>query len=249
VKDAIDLMIRYAPLLSTALSISLRIEGGHAVLRLDENADLGSVRDVILINLVLGLETMACSLTGRRGHAVTEIAIPEPPYNERFAHLVPRWRFGQPANIVVMDAEVLDWPILFADPVAVDLMRAFCERSLAELGFDAALVEAVRRAMARETGGFRSLGEVARRMHLSERTLARRLAERGASFSALVEREREQQALVLLRTSSLSIEAIARRLDYSGASTFVRAFRSWTGRTPAAYRRDGRSRRRSVTRA
>jgi AraC-like DNA-binding protein len=238
VKGSIDLAIQYAPLFSTALSISLQIEGRRALLRLDENVDLGSVRDIILINMMLGLETMAHALTGRREHGVAEVAMPEPPYNARFAHLIPRWRFGQPANLFVIEADALDWPVLAADPVSLDLMRALCERSLRELGLDQGLVERVRRVLVRDSGGLHSLKEVADRMRLTPRTLTRRLAAQGASFSSVVERVRHDQALVLLRSFELSIEEIARRLDYASASTFVRAFRSWTGRTPAAYRRE-----------
>jgi AraC-like DNA-binding protein len=238
VKEAIDLAIRFAPVFSTALSLDLRVEGGHALLRLRENTDLGTVRDIVLINMMLGLETMAWSLTGQRQQGWAEVAIPEPSYNVRFAHLVPNWRFGQPANLLVVDAEALDRPLLAADPVSLDLMRALCERALTELGFDDGIVEGVRQRIVREGGGFRSLDEVAGEMQLSPRTLTRRLAARGASFSELVERERRDQALILLRSSRLSIESIAERLGYASASTFVRAFRSWTDRTPAAYRRE-----------
>lgn len=240
VRGAIELAIKYAPLFSTALSISLRVELGYAFLRLDEKADLGSARDIVLIHMMLGLETLANVLTGRQEHAAAELAIPEPPYNARFAHLVPRWKFGQPAHCVILDARALDWPILAADPLSLDLMRALCERALADLGFDDGLVEQVERLVARDSGRLGSMNEVARHLSLSPRTFSRRLAAQGASFSSLVERARQEQAQILLRTSQLSIETISRRLGYAGASTFVRAFRSWTGRTPAVYRRESK---------
>ncbi len=75
-------------------------------------------------------------------------------------------------------------------------------------------------------------------LHLSQRTVTRRLAGFGLSFSTLVERQRRDQAMILLRSSRLSVEAIARRLDYASASTFIRAFRGWMTMTPAAYRRE-----------
>jgi AraC-like DNA-binding protein len=237
-RAAIELAIQFAPLFSSALSISLRVEGGRAFVRLDENVDLGSVRDIVLIRMMLGLETLVTSLTGRREHGAAEMAIPEPPYQPRFAHLVPRWRFGQPATCFVLAAETLDWPIVAADPGALDLMRVTCERALVEREVDESFIESVRRAIVRESGGTRSLAQVADKMEISQRTLTRRLTEHGAKFSALVEHVRRDQALLLLRTSTLSIREIARRLDYANSSTFVRAFRMWMHKTPGEYRRE-----------
>jgi AraC-like DNA-binding protein len=237
VREALQLATRFAPVFSTAISLELRVDGNEAYLRLDENLDLGGVRDIVLISLMLGLQTIAGALTGKAQEGAADIAIPEPSYQGRFAHLVPRWRFGQLANRIVLDASVLDSPIVTADPMSLKLARTLCERALDELGFDTGLVERVRRTLARGEGGFRSLEDVADEIHLSQRTLKRRLAAQGVSFSTLVERERQEQALALLRSSRFSIEEVAERLDYSNASTFVRAFRRWTGTTPAAYRR------------
>ncbi len=238
VRAALDLAIQFAPLFSSALSLSLRVEGGRAFVRLDENVHLGSVRDIVLIHLMLGLETLVTSLTGRREHGAAEMAIPKPPYQPRFTHLVPRWRFGQPANCFVIAAETLDWPIVAADPLSLDLMRVTCERALEERVVDEGFVGGVRRAIVRESGGTRSLDDVADKMEISPRTLTRRLTEHGAKFSSLVEQVRRDQALLLLRTSTLSVGEIARRLDYANSSTFVRAFRSWLGKTPGEYRRE-----------
>jgi AraC-like DNA-binding protein len=114
---------------------------------------------------------------------------------------------------------------------------SLCERALDELGFDEGLVECVRRLLAKEEGGFRSAEEVAGRMHVSARTLKRRLAAQGVSFSNLSERTRREKAMVLFRSGRLSVADVAQRLDYATPSTFVRAFHRWTGTTPAAYRR------------
>jgi AraC-like DNA-binding protein len=236
VGKALELAIKYAPLFSTALSIELRTEGRVAYLRLNENADLGSSRDIVMISMMLGLETIAGALTGAERRGAADIMIPEPSYNARFRHLVPKWRFGQRANRVLIDPVLLEAPIVSADPVSFRLARAMCERAFDELGFDGGFVDKVRGNIARERG-FCSLEDVAEQMHLSPRTLKRRLAEQGVSFSELAQHERQDRALALLRSSRLSVDEVAQRLDYAYASTFVRAFRRWTGTTPSAYRK------------
>jgi AraC-like DNA-binding protein len=240
VREAIEFALKFAPVFSTALSLEFRVEGDYALLQLDESVDLGSVRDVVLIHKMLGLETLAHTLTGRQEHAHAEMAMAEPPYNARFAHLVPRWSFGHAANRLVLSASVLDWPILNADPVSHQLLRELCERELSQLGLDRGLVASVRRSLVQDSGRFRSLQEVAEDLGVPRRTLTRRLVAQGASFSALLEQERRERALVLLRASDLPIESVAAKLGYASASIFVRAFRLWTGKTPAAYRREAK---------
>jgi AraC-like DNA-binding protein len=241
-RDALGIAIRFAPVFSTAIGIELREEGGVASLCLVENTDLGSVRDIVLISLVFGLETIGRALSGREptgpAQLAMDFAFPEPEYQPRFRHLVPLARFGQPFTRVSFDAATLDLPVVTADRTALQLSRALCERALDEIDPDAGLVDRVRGQMWSE-GGFRSLQIVAERLGVSPRTLKRRLAARDVSFSELVERERRERALMLLR-SPMSIDQVAERLEYSTASTFVRAFHRWTGTTPAVYRRASR---------
>jgi AraC-like DNA-binding protein len=74
-------------------------------------------------------------------------------------------------------------------------------------------------------------------MHLSPRTLKRRLAEHGVTYSSLAEGELREKAMLLLRSVDLSLEQVAERTGYSDVANFTRAFRRWTGQTPAQYRR------------
>jgi AraC-like DNA-binding protein len=237
-REVLEIAIQYAPVFSTALSIDLSIDGKVASLRVEEHAQFGPARDIVLISMMLGLQTVGASLTGLGGGRGLEFAMPEPDYYPRFAHVAPNSHFGQPVNRILIDAATLDHPIITADATGLQLARQLCERALDELGFDAGLLDRVRRLIPSDQGGFRSLEQVATLVHLSPRTLKRRLAAQGVSFSALLDRERREKALVLLRSSRLGIDMVAERLDYSSASTFVRAFHRWTGTTPAAYRRE-----------
>jgi AraC-like DNA-binding protein len=235
--DALSLAVQYAPIFSTALAIDLKVGGGVACIRLEERADLGSVRDIVLINMTLGLREMGRALTGRQLDGCADLAISEPDYQARFAHLVPNVRFGQPANRIVFDATAVDLPVVMADPIALRLAQHQCECELDRLGFDARLAARVRRLIAGDEGVRLSMEQVAGCLDMSPRTLRRRLVEQGVSFAALVDHERRNRALDLLRSSRLSIQDIAIRLEYRTASSFVRAFHRWTGETPATYRR------------
>ena len=124
-----------------------------------------------------------------------------------------------------------------ADAVSRQLAYSELERSLGELGADQEVFARVRKLVARPGGGFRSLEEVASELHLSARTLKRRLASHGETYSGLLEEQRRERALLLLRSAGLSLDEVAEQLGYSDPSNFRRAFRRWTGVSPAAYRR------------
>jgi AraC-like DNA-binding protein len=234
--EALKIGLEFAPIFSTALAMNLSIEGRIASLSFEERADLGSSRDIVLISLIVGLRELGRASTGRDTGGSAEFAFPEPEYHARFAHLALYSRFDQPVNRIQFDSAVIDFPILTADPVAVQLARAQCERELDELGVGIRLSDRVRRLIA-DDDDLRSLEQMARHLELSPRTLRRRLAAEGVSFFSLVDQGRRDKALRLVRSSRLSIEMVARQLGYTTASSFVRAFHRWTGKTPVEYRR------------
>jgi AraC-like DNA-binding protein len=79
--------------------------------------------------------------------------------------------------------------------------------------------------------------EVARACGMSERTMHRRLKERGLSFRTLVEDIRHAKARSYLSRPGLSVAEIAFLLGFSESSAFRRAFKSWAGVSPAGFRR------------
>ena len=73
-------------------------------------------------------------------------------------------------------------------------------------------------------------------LHMSERTLARRLAERDYTFTSLVDEIRNQLARDYLRQPRFSVTDIAFLLGFSDQSNFARAFKRWTSLSPTEFR-------------
>lgn len=80
-----------------------------------------------------------------------------------------------------------------------------------------------------------SVGPIARSLGMSERTLHRRLADRGLSFRAIVDTFRAQESERYLLSGSKTQAEIAHALGYSEQSTWARAFRRWRGCSPGEW--------------
>ena len=236
-RGALDLVVQFTPLVSTATGLRVDVDGDTTVITLLENADFGAVRDVVVLARLTGLWRIAQVVTGRDLEASSEVAFPEPRYHTRFAHMIPRIRFGQAQTRAFVKTSALDTPLVMADSAALDLARKQCELQLDALSSGGRLVRSVRRLLWDQEGGVRSPREVAKAVHMSPRTLRRKLALHGSSLSSLLGAERRDRAVSLLRSSELSIEEMSELLGYGSVQNFTRAFRQWTGETPAAFRR------------
>jgi AraC-like DNA-binding protein len=98
-------------------------------------------------------------------------------------------------------------------------------------------IEQVRGTIQQKLTGHRPTTEdVARALHLSSRTLQRRLQESGSSFQQLLDEARHQMARYYLSNSVLELNEAAYLLGYEDANSFARAFRSWEGVPPSHWR-------------
>jgi len=82
-----------------------------------------------------------------------------------------------------------------------------------------------------------NLTQAAQAMHMTSRTLIRKLEADGTSFQVIKDDLRRDIAIRHLSIGQLSIEAIAHEVGFSSAANFHRAFQRWTGNTPSSYRR------------
>ncbi|MDF5829908.1 AraC family transcriptional regulator ligand-binding domain-containing protein [Pseudomonas aeruginosa] len=80
-----------------------------------------------------------------------------------------------------------------------------------------------------------------RRTEHEQPHLRRRLAEHGLTFEALLEQVRRGRAMSLLGNPGMSIERITEEVGYRDIRSFRRAFKRWTGVSPATFRSEGTS--------
>lgn len=235
--EALELAERFGRTRAEAVSLVTRSSGESASVLLVEHVPLGELREFFVTTLFIGLALIGESLVGRPLEGHIEMRHAEPACFRKFAAAVPRLasvRFEQPVNRAVFPVEILRLPIVSADPAATRLARDQCERELRALGEGAPVLGQVRGMLKGDLS--LSLPEAAKRASMSPRTLKRRLAEQGTTFSELIDEARHQRALLLLLDPRVTLDSVAATLGYSDTANFSRAFRRWTGKTPGEMR-------------
>lgn len=153
--------------------------------------------------------------------------------------------FGCDVDEIAFPQSVGPMPIESADPYLNDLLVTYCEQALAHRNFGGvSLRSSVENAIApllphREA----RVEEIARRLGMSHRTLVRRLASEGLTFTGILDELKIDLAKSYLKKDELSISQTAWLLGYGEVSAFTHAFRRWTGMTPRQWRAVGDSKR------
>ncbi len=156
------------------------------------------------------------------------------PYEEFFG-ITPR--FAQDETRISFPALLLQMPLQHPDPHLLGLLEKQVDELLAQLPEEADFVQKVRRHMGQRLRQQHvSLAAIATDMHVSERTLHRRLQESGTNFRALWESTRQHLAEEYLRDHRLTLTEVSSLLGFSEQSAFTRSFRRWTGQGPKAWR-------------
>jgi AraC-like DNA-binding protein len=236
--EALALGMKHLKLAGPVLEKRFRLSGDTA---------LFEGRDVLALGPVLPLATeFWLSSILKLISCVIETPFPSRrlllPY-ARPAHAAAYERmFGCPAQFDAgvlqwqFDAAVLQAPCPEANPITAALCSQFCERLLDSLPQESALARSVRNACLGSRGNFPSAREMAGRLGLSVRTLHRRLTEEGQHYQGIVDEVRSALAIEFLRNTTLSVEEVACRVGFTESSNFRKAFRRWTGQSPARFR-------------
>lgn len=144
--------------------------------------------------------------------------------------------FSASQYALLLPASQRDAALTQANPALQSVLRQHAEALLALLPSESLGARVVALISSQLGHGEPDRAAIARTLHLSERTLQRRLAEEGSTYQQLLNDTRRQMAERHLRDGQLAATDIALLLGYSEPSVFFRAFRQWTGLTPGEFR-------------
>ena len=150
---------------------------------------------------------------------------------------------GGPRNALVFRAADAQRPFVTRNAELLALLAPQFEAELKQESADEDFAERVRLAIQQRLTGRRpSIEDIADALHISSRTLQRRLQDEGSNFQRVLEESRHQLARHYLNNSTLELNEAAYLLGYEDGNSFIRAFRGWEGIPPATWREQQRAR-------
>jgi AraC-like DNA-binding protein len=242
VSEAVALYARYCRIVNEAIRVKVfEAEGGVVV----ELTFVGVSRRLARQNAEFGMAAAIKALreiVGRNIH----------PTRVSFAHAGNSNRrelerffgcpveFGASIDQIALSNETLALPLITEDRHLLEALEPICDeaakqRNTAGGTLRASVENEVQRLLHHGTAQRET---VAKKLAMSTRTLARRLADENTTYEEVVDHLRRSLALQYVKEPSLSLSQIAWLLGYEGSSSFNHAFLRWTGRSPSAARNE-----------
>lgn len=142
-------------------------------------------------------------------------------------------------NRLVFTEEVLALPLVQSELSLSHFLRNSLGQLLTGEVYQSGLPAQIRTLIANEYNQHvPDFAEVCRKLNMSPQTLRRRLKDANTSYQVIKDDIRKEASMYYLSKPDLSIEEIALLMGFSEASSFHRAFKKWTDKTPAEYRRE-----------
>lgn len=238
---AMDAAGRYLVLRAPFLAMTHRQDGDRVRIRFEARADLADLNDFIMEIMLLGLAHMAEQLLGGQLEDGLITMPGEPPV------WYQRGRISLPVPIhyrcrdheLILPLQVFDAAPQLADPAVAALAREQCEQEFRQLFREVnRLTDRISNLLMAcpDASCLPDLESMAKQLHMSGRTMKRRLQEEGSQWRLLLDAELCRRACHALRQPQAHISEVAFELGYQDVSNFSRAFRRWTGLTPKAWR-------------
>lgn len=240
--DAAQLVVQFIKTRTEFEELEFFIKDNKGCLRIlqdEDEADPEIARFHALATFTT-LDTIARRLTGKMEESVqTEMLFSYPAPGEVPEHMLPpglSLHFNQLVNELRFPLEMMTEPLPKANPELEEAARAEMEEEMLRLNINADVAAMVRMQIRDVEGRLPTVEQVADALHMSPRTLKRKLHDSGTSYQQIKDSERFRKAIHMLEVTDHSLEKVAHTLGYSDASNFTKAFKNWAEMSPSEYR-------------
>ncbi len=229
---------RHHGLIADDINLALTVAGDTAMLSIAENRDLGALREFCLVSVLRNVLGVACWLIDSRIPLLgAQFPFAAPPHRQAYGVLFSGpTAFDAAQAGIRFDTRYLALPLRRDERALQQMLQRALPLTVLPYRRDRLLVQRVRQALASHPAQSHNADALAALLHVSPRTLHRQLKEEGASLQTLKDEVRRQRALELLLRTSRPIKQVAEAAGFFNEKSFMRAFKGWTGQSPAAYR-------------
>lgn len=236
--SAMERMLRYQRLWNEGERLELTVEGELACLSYEPYGPPRpahvAMAQATLSDIVANTPRFVPGLTFVR--ACFRHAAPREPARYERVLGVPV-AFAQPRVQAQLERRMLELPIPDANSQLCAFFERYASQKLERLSpVPSSIVERLRAVIRRQLPeGELKISALAEQLHMSARTLQRRLQDQGTSLQAELDEVRRQQALYFLQGGT-AIAELSWLLGYAEPASFHHAFKRWTGMSPEGWR-------------
>ncbi|AVD90052.1 HTH-type transcriptional regulator VirS [compost metagenome] len=239
-REALETARQFGLLINLKMGLQLSVENGVALLELSDQYGLISPENAFWYYLeVSKLLTLLHDILGRdfscEGIDLGIDAASDQQTTIRES-LGVEVRFNCERTAIRFSPHWLDNKLPQSNTITHASCKANCQSQLSEIVQKYDISYQVQNLLLSSGPCIASLSEIADQLHLSPRTLRRRLDALGTSYNSLLVEVRKKLAIRYLLNTPMTTEAISEQLNYSDAANFRHAFKRWTGRSPREYR-------------
>jgi AraC-like DNA-binding protein len=237
--DALSRLVRYSRVIVSSLELELSLSGEESCLAVARTSPQGRAEDEMLDAFWAALISLCrVSLTDSFAPLRLSRCRPEPPCMADFYGLFRApIQFGACRDEMVFRREDVERPLPTANRMLARVNEQIVADYMARLDNNRFPDQVRARLVEILPTGSVEAEILARGLNLSLRTLQRRLAKAGTSFSELLDEARRELALRYIGEDRMSIKETTYLLGFSEPANFTRAFRRWTGMSPTGYRK------------
>ena len=235
---ALSRWCRHHGLLTDDIRLSLTERNGVATLQLNEVRDLGMFQEFCVVSVLRNALGVACWLTDSRiPLQATHLRFGPPAHADSYRVLFEgATHFHAETNSLQFDAGYLALPVRRDEAALQQMLQRALLLTVRPYRRDRLLVEKVRQTLAQHPEHSRNANDLAAWLNMSARTLHRQLKEEGASLQALKDAVRRDVAMAQLQRTSRPLKQVAEAAGFQNEKSFIRAFKTWTGKSPKAFR-------------
>ncbi len=238
-REVVNVWLKYYKLSFADLDLIYRIVDDTYILAVDIKTEQNAIRQFMVETVFASMYTTAVFLLNENlRDAEIWFDYPEPAYASRYFETFPiRISFAREQCQFRVPLSVLDARLASANTAAARIYQQQCDAMLETMKQRHGTARTVQKLMLQHSSNFPRINEAATQLHMSERTLRRKLAAENTSFQEVLNDVRHRIACEYLQSTTLSVADVADLLGFTDPSNFRRAFAQWGGVSPAAYRR------------
>lgn len=232
---------RHHGLLTDDIRLELHIHDAQASLRLIDPRPPHPLREFCHVSVLRNAWGLASWFIDSRIPLLqANFSYPAPPHQNAYAVLFPAPAapaFDSAASSIGFLASYLDLPLRRDEKALNQMLQHALPLLVQTYRRDRLLVERTRQALQTQPQDTHNAQQLGALLHVSPRTLHRQLQEQGTTLQALKDQVRQERATELLLRTRKPIKQVAEAAGFMNEKSFIRAFRHWTGHTPADFRR------------